>query len=180
MNQFYILTPIIELQAKDWIMTKDEAFAFEKQNLRNMTEDVLERLNEEIKLDLSYDLNSLEKLENYLSKIPNNILPDELYSFTFDVYLFFGNCLRQEAKNHKSDMIWNYMSTLQNKNDDSNLLKFYYYITGFRGKYLGRDPYLFTLLEDLFKQLSDNEYTNMLSEKFKELAVYTHKKAPKS
>lgn len=132
---------------------------------------------------------SLDNISELIGLVPENLAKFEQYymdcqpvndlelkKITFDMYVFFAGCLKVEALKNNN----NISLTLHSfPSDEPNKRWHVYEPHGFMGKYKGRDPHLFVLYRQAIEQKKAGTFTNLLSEKFKELAPYTHKKAPK-
>jgi hypothetical protein len=157
-----------------WRFNIDDSEKFKKEFLRPRQITIKNTFSSLLGKELELDYLSLQEVENYFKEVDAG---DDLYTFALDFYLFFGECLINEAKSNDNYMSWVYW---RYRIPNSSLANYKYQLMGFLGKYKGYDPHIFDLLDQIIEQKKKNIYTNLLSEKFKELAPYTHKKAPKN
>jgi hypothetical protein len=173
-ESIYNQTPFYTKYLVNWVMTKEEAWDFENKYLGLNTINSKLRLEKLINRNLDFSDNSIVEVENFIEKL--KLTDEERYSIIFDYYLYFGHCLMYEAKKYDNKMFWTFYT--YNQLNNSYLYRFEYNITGFTGKYKGHDPILFPLIKQIFENENWPNKTK-LSEIFRSILPYTHKKAPK-
>jgi hypothetical protein len=185
-NEFIVNSyPVIETTYKflnDWIMTPLEDINHFRNFENHISPTSKDRLSSFFKAELDnkfleFDLENLELLESILkNKSFDNQNRLSIISLAIDLYCFFGESMIAFSKKNNGSVSWVGMITKISSDRMSDQFK--PSISGFYGKYLGRLPNVYCI-DELVEQLTNGTYTNLLSEKFKELAPYTHKKAPK-
>lgn len=172
---FITFDDIIKAHESNWYLEKTYSFRIQKTFLEPMGEYSSHVLTYKFPRTFFYSFDSLIVAEEFVKS--TKYKSDESLELAYILYLFFCKILMIEAVENDNKLHWVFLTS--NHSVNYNYSTNHFGLTGFRGKYLGRDPNLFYLVDELIDQLTNGTYTNLLSTKFKELAPYTHKKAPK-